>query len=1094
MTKRESAIILGNQIRTLFDIGALGAMSDRGLLDHFLRGGETSEAAFATLVERHGMMVLRVCRHLLADGHLAEDAFQVTFLLLARRARSIRDPDALAGWLHRVARRVAIRVLAQIRRRNDREGPERGMIAVDADNPVERDELCAIVHEEIDRLGDTQRLPILLCALGGLSHEEAAQRLRWPVGTVKSRLVRGRRRLEGRLTRRGLAPGLAIAAVVAARTAAAAQVPLALSVAVTRSALQGASLTARSAWPVSPSISLLFQQELSAMILAKLAQAAVVAIAACAAVAVIGISLVGAPGWRAQAIEARAEQVPTGETRKPIAADSGFQGISRNDRGIPEGQSPSPVAEKGNRVAGKPESQRSALGEEVEQAIRRGVRFLKSQQRPVGDWPELEGEGKTGLTSLATLALLSAGETPDSPAVQNALEYLRGFGPDQLRSTYAISLQTQVFAAADPDRDRLRIIANVDWLETAQFRPGESVSLPGSWSYSDSKRIGSGDNSNTQYALLGLHAASEAGFPVKPEVWNLAQAYWEKSQRKDGSWAYTAESPASSASMTCAGVSSLIVSGKHRFQGLEYLERDVIRDCGKGRFDRTILRGIDWLTRNFQVSQNVGNGNQWKFYYLYGLERAGRLSGVRFFGANNWFRLGAEQLIHDQDKLDGSWSGTLIERNKILATSFAVLFLAKGRAPVLISKVRHLPSNDWNHDPDDIRNIVDRVSRDWQSLLNWQVVDSSVATLPELLQAPILFFNGHRAPEFTPAARQNLRDYVEQGGTLMADACCGDAEFDQGFRRLMKELFPAPDSQLHPLNRDHRVWQSYRSLDPESHPLWGIEQGGRTVIIYSPTDLSCYWNQSEHSPNNPAVINAVKIGQNIIDHATGRELPPDKLSVREAREIKDAATKRGALRIARLKHAGDWNIAPQAIPNLMDALRKPPRRFDVVVTQKDLFPRDPNLIYHPLLYLRGRRQIAFPKEDREALRQYLEPGGGTLFADAAFGSPAFDATFRRFVADLFPDKKLEPIQRNDELYTRKMAFDLSQVQLNKAAGGARGFPQLEGVKINGHWAIIYSKDDIGCVLDRRGEIEDKGYTYESALMIFGNIVVYSALP
>ncbi len=105
MANQMSTITIGKQIRTLFDVGALGAMPDRGLLDQFVRGGETSEAAFATLVERHGAMVLRVCRHLLADGHLAEDAFQVTFLLLARRARSIHNPEALAGWLHRVARR-----------------------------------------------------------------------------------------------------------------------------------------------------------------------------------------------------------------------------------------------------------------------------------------------------------------------------------------------------------------------------------------------------------------------------------------------------------------------------------------------------------------------------------------------------------------------------------------------------------------------------------------------------------------------------------------------------------------------------------------------------------------------------------------------------------------------------------------------------------------------------------------------------------------------------------------------------------------------------------------------------------------------------
>ena len=102
-----------------------------------------------------------------------------------------------------------------------------------------------------------------------------------------------------------------------------------------------------------------------------------------------------------------------------------------------------------------------------------------------------------------------------------------------------------VFAAAEPERDQLRIAANVEWLERAQIRPGDAVFWPGSWSYSDSKRAKPGDNSNTQYALLGLHAASEAGVPVKPEVWALARAYWEHCQKNDGSWAYTPDSPAS---------------------------------------------------------------------------------------------------------------------------------------------------------------------------------------------------------------------------------------------------------------------------------------------------------------------------------------------------------------------------------------------------------------------------------------------------------------------------------------------------------------------------------------------------------------------
>jgi RNA polymerase sigma factor (sigma-70 family) len=220
--------------------------------------------------------------------------------------------------------------------------------------------------------------------------------------------------------------------------------------------------------------------------------------------------------------------------------------------------------------------------------------------------------------------------------------------------------------------------------------------------------------------------------------------------------------------------------------------------------------------------------------------------------------------------------------------------------------------------------------------------------------------------------------------------------------------------------------------------------------------------------------------------------PAAKPVVPEVREPENPG--RGALRVARLKHAGDWDLAPRAIPNLMDALRKPPFNFDVVLSQKELFPRDPNLIYYPLLYIQGRAAFSFPTEDLEALRRHLDPGGGTLFADAACASPAFDTTFRRFAAALFPDHKLEPIPPNDALYTNRVGFDLSDCEYTKAAGGGKGFPQLEGVKVGGRWAILYSKFDLSCALARQSGPDCKGYTHDSAVKIVGNIVIYSTLP
>jgi hypothetical protein len=730
--------------------------------------------------------------------------------------------------------------------------------------------------------------------------------------------------------------------------------------------------------------------------------------------------------------------------------------------------------------------------EDVERAIREGVNFLKNRQRPDGSWPDMGAP--TGMTSLGTLSLLTAGESPTSPNIVKALEFLHHFGPTDLNSTYAISLQTMVYAAAEPERDRVRIVANVKWLERAQLKPADRRRWQGAgtWTYNDQKgQIG--DNSNTQYALLGLNAASEAGVSIDPQVWALSRAYFEATQNPDGGWGYHPGQRSSTGSMTCAGLSSLIITGARRFRNQEYLEGRTIHNCGTGGFDPAVAKGINWLGTHFQVAQNIGQGPNWKHYYLYGLERAGRLCGVRFFGQSDWYRLGAEELVRTQDKVLGLWRGSGQE-NELIATSFALLFLAKGRAPVLINKLRHGPAEDWNNDSDDVRNIVGIVSNDWNTLLTWQVVDPGLGTVSDLLQAPIAFLNGHKDPQLTAQAKKNLRNFVEQGGFIFAEACCSGHEFDQGVKRLIKEIFPEQEYQLRPLPPEHPVWRSRYALSPDVHPLWGIEYGCRTVLIYSPYDLSCYWNQAEHGLTNPAVIKATRVGQNVVDYITGREMPADKLTVHELRNFKADAPRRGALRIAKLKHSGDWNIAPLAIPNLMDALHRPPVNFDVVITQKELLPQDPNLIYYPLIYVHGRAVLTFGKDDLDALRRHLDPGGGTLFADAACGSPAFDGAFRRFVAELLPGKQLVPIPNNDELFTRRVGFDLSDCRYSVAAGGGRDFPRLEGIKINDHWAVIYSKYDIGCALEQHSGIDCKGYTHTSALRIAANIVIYATLP
>jgi RNA polymerase sigma factor (sigma-70 family) len=199
-------------LRTLFAVGAAGTLTDGQLLERFAtRDGDPAELAFAALVERHGSMVLRVARGVALDEHSAHDAFQATFLILARKARSLWVRDSLGPWLHSVAFRVASHSrsmeLRRKRREKDASKPE-----ADHSQIADRADLIRAIHEEIDRLPQPFRLAVVTCHLEGLTQHDAAERLGWPVGTLQSRLARGRQKLRDRLERRGLNPSLAVIA------------------------------------------------------------------------------------------------------------------------------------------------------------------------------------------------------------------------------------------------------------------------------------------------------------------------------------------------------------------------------------------------------------------------------------------------------------------------------------------------------------------------------------------------------------------------------------------------------------------------------------------------------------------------------------------------------------------------------------------------------------------------------------------------------------------------------------------------------------------------------------------------------------------
>ena len=203
--------VLGS-IDRLFRSGTGIGLSDAQLLERFVLGhDEGAESAFNTLVERHGPMVLAVCRRVLNDPHDAQDAFQATFLVLVRRAGTVRKRESIGDWLHGVARRVSAHARADLARRRtvERRAVTGSLIAYEPPLPY------VDIWDEVEYLPNELRAVVVLCYLEGLTHEQAARRLGWPVGTVRSRLARARDRLRADLIRRGTAPDAALMPMLA---------------------------------------------------------------------------------------------------------------------------------------------------------------------------------------------------------------------------------------------------------------------------------------------------------------------------------------------------------------------------------------------------------------------------------------------------------------------------------------------------------------------------------------------------------------------------------------------------------------------------------------------------------------------------------------------------------------------------------------------------------------------------------------------------------------------------------------------------------------------------------------------------------------
>ncbi len=431
--------------------------------------------------------------------------------------------------------------------------------------------------------------------------------------------------------------------------------------------------------------------------------------------------------------------------------------------------------------------------------------------------------------------------------------------------------------------------------------------------------------------------------------------------------------------------------------------------------------------------------------------------------------------------------------------------------PTLVSKIvwggdyeitapdgRKVVVPDWNSDPADLDQLVERSNARlgiWYGDATLRLKGFS----GDPAEVPILYANGHRPFQLEPEEKATLKAYLERGGFLWAQACCGRAEFTQGFLSLMAELFP-----LHPVTRlplDHPVFLGLNRIEkvkysPEAAKerkdglpfLLGLDLGCRTAVFFSPYDMCCGWDSHEMAGASAVSIeDSQAAGLNLVAYSIayaklGRFLSRTKIYYEKDQHA------RGDLVIGQLSYPGNWDPDPSALANLLKQSIQT-STMKVQFTREAVDPTRNELHRYPFLYLTGHDDFRWTPEEGKRLRSYLE-AGGFLLADACCGRKAFDAAFRREVSKVLGED-LKPLGLDHPVYRSLHAIqEVRYTPLVNSTFKDPRAPLLEGIDTDGSTRVVYSRFGLGCGWESEDHPFTKAYLPEDALKIGTNVLAY----
>lgn len=414
---------------------------------------------------------------------------------------------------------------------------------------------------------------------------------------------------------------------------------------------------------------------------------------------------------------------------------------------------------------------------------------------------------------------------------------------------------------------------------------------------------------------------------------------------------------------------------------------------------------------------------------------------------------------------------------------------------------RKVTYEEWWGNRNDAFNLMEYVTTKFQTGTVYRHVEEDIDKLNfDPAEVPIVYITGHFNLTFTDKQRELLRKYLTKGGTLIINACCGNPVMRSAADREIHKLFP--ERTLQELPPDHPIYYAYNNLkkirykydeqvfDDVPH-LYGLDIGTRTAVFYSKYDLSNAW--AAHGQNLPGehiyAEAAREVGANMVAYVLANAELGQYLG-EPVPVFSGQRTPGSAFVWTQLQHGDDWDPMPAA-PNALMADLYANSRLNIEFSRREVTPESAELFDYPFLYFTGMYNFEFSPAQVENLREYFRRGGFML-VDASQGRLRFDAAFRREMAKLFPDNKLQKIPRDHPLFTsglvriQKIRY-MPMVTLEQPGLEE---PVLEAIFIKGRPAVIYSKYDLATGWTAVNAPYCHGVQTADALSLGMNIVGY----